>query len=783
MSGAAPLLLRKRNITTTIAEPQMPAASAIASDVNSELADDISATTLAAIKADLDLGVRIQRRRSSIMGVAHIMRRRSTQKGLRIETDEPKVAVPELAVVASHSAKTLVDSRRERQLSIGLRRTSEESTSGSSGGGNSSSDESSGGDSDTTLATRDGKELGAIVSNEQSAVECGGQPTHRADNVPADQSLSAPRSAEASSNKSAVFFIASTELAAVAKVHTPSTDNNAEQYDIAGHVTKSSSGSPMSDLVSTSNTNCAALSVPTDSISPEAVAPATIAVYDEATPSGALFSKSSNCTLPTPSSVLALEKRGAALVQNKPAPTATVAAAISRSGSEVAGSAIRPLVRPQRRPLSLRRRKDSANDGLCNQSSLHGLSKRLSLINLGIGHRNHDSSSCQADGQVDSSRRASFGFSRRSVSLSRRSISSSLTSSLAKDAEKRKIAAWNDDDDEFSAYEYDLSGAYFELPVISSKGVKFPACNELSKNLATASTARSTLGSSATRSTKTSEYNSRGSRLSSASTVCEENVLSADQCKRVYVSSMRKLQLQSRRRHGMRSVLHIKNAMTKANKNYAAVSGGCGLDAYQLSFEMIAEFYMLGGGSSSRNELTTARRARSSSAFCSPSPASAPRRLLGRSDYPIRSRSMDSLDSFQISTLLHKPRPVVSVTVASAATDRSESDSDCNEPSRIITAPMSSPPALSDGAATIADKVLAEVFDTAREQDDGIIDSELLRFGGGNLIPLVSAENDSQCGDSSSLPAVYRSYRRKRGGNRRNSPSAAAKSVAVFAAM
>ncbi|KAJ1722114.1 hypothetical protein LPJ53_003446 [Coemansia erecta] len=731
MSGASPLLLRRRNVTEAVTELKMPAATAIASDGSSELADDVSATTLAAIKADFNLGVRIQRRRSSIMGVAHIMRRRSTQKGLRADADEPAVAVPELAVVASHSAKTLVDTRRERLPSIGLRRTSEESTSG---GGVSSSDESSGGDSDTTLATRDGDELDAIVPDEQSAAECGGQPAHRADNVPAaDQSLPAPRSAEASSNKSAVFFIASTELAAVAKVHPQLKENKDGQYSTVSHAAKPSSGGPMSDLVSTSSTGCTASSVPTENTP-------TIAGHDEATPRRVLSSNSPNDTSSTPSPALALERRGVVLAQSK-----SVAAAISRAGGEAASSAIRP----QRRPLSLRRRKDSAN----------GLSNRLSFMNLGIGNRNHDSNLGQTNGQMDSSRRASFGFGRRSVSLSRRSISSLSHSSLAKDAEKRKMDAWTDDDDEFSAYEYDLSGAYFELPVISSKGVKFPASQEPSKTLP-----RTTLRSSASPSRDAAESSSRGSRLSSTSTVCEENVLSADQCKRVYVSSMRKLQLQSRRRHGMRSVLHIKNAMTKANDSYAVVSGGCELDTYQLSCEMIAEFYLLGGG---RDEAPVERRMRSPSTASSSS-----ERLIARPDYPMRSRSMGSLDSFNISTLLHNPRPVVSVAVASAAADRSDSDS------RIITAPMSSPPALADGAASIADKVLAEVFDTAREQDDAILDSELLRFGGGNLIPLASS-NDG----STSPPSAYRSYRRRRGGGRRNSPPTAAHSASAVAAM
>ncbi|KAJ2602354.1 hypothetical protein H4R99_002713 [Coemansia sp. RSA 1722] len=762
MAASSPAFLRRRNIVDTPSYKELTAPPATTTAVSADNINlsmfsdpnngDASMTTLTAMDA------RMQRRRS-IMGVSYLMKRRSMHKDLAVSDS---VTAPQMAAIAVHPAKASAGSRRERERDRQLgalvpRRASQCSNSGS--GGSSSGDESSGADSDVTLATQDSVDPGAAIENRDielatavlasSSIQVGCVNSDASEDC-VDQSPQVHQSAASlsSSNKgiaSRVFYIASSEHVLLPETHTKPAHVRSRPGDA-------------------------------QAISPRHGAKLCI----------------KRPLLLTPPSSMALAKRPDLLSPGS-APALSVAAAISDAGNAAASNAIRPLGRPQRRPLSLGRWRHG--DGMGKRQSLK---ERTSLLNLGFGQRHRsaiqnnvndgdsgDRSSRNRTGL--SSGRTSFGLGRRSVSLGRPSLSLSLPLPLnvpsqashhqTKDTEKRKMDAWTEDDDEFSVDEYDLSGVYFELPTIDAKGVSFSKSGAARGQADAESVVN---GCDVSSKGPAADCVGRGSRLSSTSTVVDECELSAEQYKRVYVSSMRKLQWHSGRRYRMNSVLLIKNAMLRANENYVVVSGGRKLDAHQLSREMLSGFYMLGGSGgdggrsangSSRSLFSAERRVYSPVSLLS-SPSSLPLGHLGRrarngSVYPARTRSMDGICQEQVQ---HASRPVVTVAVPSASLADSYVCCDSSgaqgseakqRSSRFVTAPMSSPPAPAEGAASIADRVLAKVFDNALGEVVPIPDSELLEFGNGDLVPLNPGEG---CVAESDRPRSYRSYRRKRDG-------------------
>ncbi|KAJ1965202.1 hypothetical protein GGI12_000936 [Dipsacomyces acuminosporus] len=132
--------------------------------------------------------------------------------------------------------------------------------------------------------------------------------------------------------------------------------------------------------------------------------------------------------------------------------------------------------------------------------------------------------------------------------------------------QQARMDEWAADDDEFSPYEYDVSGAYFDFPLL-------PTIDGSSRGAATTRDA--------------SKLAKPGPRLSDASTMVDSKQCSAEQCKRIFVSSVRKLQWHSAR-YGIAGIMHIRNTMAKANEAYTIVSGGKRLNSYQASIAALA---------------------------------------------------------------------------------------------------------------------------------------------------------------------------------------------------
>ncbi|KAJ2655783.1 hypothetical protein IWW48_005355 [Coemansia sp. RSA 1200] len=132
-------------------------------------------------------------------------------------------------------------------------------------------------------------------------------------------------------------------------------------------------------------------------------------------------------------------------------------------------------------------------------------------------------------------------------------------------AEQARMDAWAADDDDFATNEYDLTGVLFELPTASSLAAELQP------------TARK------------SDDGAKGSRLSSTSTVVDDSALSAEQSKRLYCASAHKLQWPANRRRGMAALLHIRNAMARANEHYIVASGGRRLSGHTTVHAMVAE--------------------------------------------------------------------------------------------------------------------------------------------------------------------------------------------------
>ncbi|KAJ2850965.1 hypothetical protein IWW36_001489 [Coemansia brasiliensis] len=159
-------------------------------------------------------------------------------------------------------------------------------------------------------------------------------------------------------------------------------------------------------------------------------------------------------------------------------------------------------------------------------------------------------------------------------------------------AEQARMDAWTADDDEFSATDYDLSGAFFELPPTAPASLAMPgtdltAYSGISKTLKPAPLE---IKSKQTSSSSGNTCGTPGSRLSSTSTVVEECTLSPEQYRRIYNSSAHKLQWPGKSRD-MSCMVHIKNIMAKASECFVVVSGGRHLDPSKMARSVLAGLY------------------------------------------------------------------------------------------------------------------------------------------------------------------------------------------------
>ncbi|PIA17999.1 hypothetical protein COEREDRAFT_80287 [Coemansia reversa NRRL 1564] len=172
--------------------------------------------------------------------------------------------------------------------------------------------------------------------------------------------------------------------------------------------------------------------------------------------------------------------------------------------------------------------------------------------------------------------------------------------------EQARMDAWSADGDDFLVGDYDLTGANFELP-----------CAPASLNACMGADRCAYAGvplAAKSPSPEPGECATPASRLSSTSTFVEENALSPDQYKRIYSSSVRKLQY-SPGRHGISCIVHIRSIMAKANERHVVVTGGRALDARPPPCDVFADFY------SYATEPAIVRQPRFSAAPC---PATSP---------------------------------------------------------------------------------------------------------------------------------------------------------------
>ncbi|KAJ1901904.1 hypothetical protein LPJ66_000413 [Kickxella alabastrina] len=675
LGSTAPSFFHRRNTATAVAQPDMPAAAHI---IALAAEDHIGCVSLRNNMSTPELGAgstKVERQRN-ILGISHLISKRNLRKDVDTCATE-LVTVTELAAVAPSSGRSIPGARRERYLSLYMRRPSACSSSG----------ESSDGDSDVTLVTKDAADVDVIAADISVA-----QPAST-DAIPEGEAAG-----NHSRNKRGFYIGSAAQEAPNARLLVLPSDAGLD----AAAAAQTTACAPSSAQLATIQSGSAS------------------GVMSLATMCGGM-PMSRPLLLSSPSLAGAEERQ--VLLRSSSATTLAADTDVSDSGATA-----RSPSQPQRRPLNLGRKRiaEGSPEQQQEQKMMHPAANRLSFLSLGIGHR-HPMNKGDHRNSSSSSRKGSLSLGRVA-----------LAPSQMKDIEQRKMDAWAADGDEFSAYEYDLSGAYFELPTMHITAASVSTQSKLS--------VAATAGRSGT------ECGIPGSRLSSTSTFVDESVLSLEQCKRVYVSSMRKLRWQGSggRRQGIRGMLHIKNTMAKANKQYVMVSNGQCLDAYQVTRNMLSEFYML--GSSSRDTYVPLKQPGSLSSL----PLSLDRATAqrtgdgGRSGYPARARSMASMRQHQ--HLMRKLRPVVSVEVLGGP-----AGADGFGSSRIVTAPMSSPPDLADGAASIANEAVFQAFGGAH-----ISDSELLGFGAGDLVSLAPAANAKlYIGQQTYYP-----HRRRRAGRR-----------------
>ncbi|KAJ2352594.1 hypothetical protein GGF43_003717 [Coemansia sp. RSA 2618] len=291
-------------------------------------------------------------------------------------------------------------------------------------------------------------------------------------------------------------------------------------------------------------------------------------------------------------------------------------------GSRLLHSGTTVLAAPQQRrqQLSLGRLRSGAKTSILTSTV------RSTLLNLSVGH-NHRADVSTPRKPVTTVR---FQKKRSTGAMSKLSLAPQPTL-----AEQARMDAWTADDDDFSVSEYDLSGVYFELPLMPTQ--MLPSASPTTKQAPSNMSPKKTHDSACT---------TPGSRLSSTSTVVDECTLSPEQYQRIYRCSAHKLQLPGRGR-AMSSMVHVKNIMAKASDCYVVVSGGRHLDACQMPRDVFAGLYV----------------------HDSAAPAGD---LLGDGPYPARSRSAVCMQQ-----LWGRSRPDQSSQAAAVPARRRSLDNSC----------------------------------------------------------------------------------------------------------
>ncbi|KAJ1993372.1 hypothetical protein GGI25_001941 [Coemansia spiralis] len=588
--------IRRRDVPEVFAiAPAVKTVPLASADPAAEAGDELDVpqeSLLHKPASDDRSGIKAPRRRS-MLGISYLINKRSGQKEL---VDVLEITPPETAITRENVHQKRSSSvGRERQQRLAARRNSDCGSNSS----RTSSDESSGGDSDDTLATRDTEDLVAaftditpspqstLVAQSPSSIELQSAGT-------TDQTLYSSSEMLTASDGLASTSSASTEdcvKQGAASACVPDNDphSSSKAFYMCRAVEEASSEHPhKQQQLDPVLLRASTLPTSTKPVSTAVVATATTATGAVSTPN---TSKSEgSATVPQRG-----EQRRKQLklgrLRAREGPITNAKGNSSGSNSNYYSSS-------------------NNNKSHCHQLLLQRTvfsAVRATLANMHNGQSIHSeiSSSKRIELAPDSVRVGSLSIGPKAPqvdegSKTRRKLSGGGIGRLFSPPppsaiEQAKMDAWAADNDEFSAEEYDLSGVYFELPSPEVLGAEAAAASR--KYKASLDTGKSILATPVINTAQVDDQNvcvPKGSRLSSTSTVVEESALSPQQYKRVYVSSVRKLQWQSSGR-GMACILHIKNTMTKANENYVVVSGGRNLDAYNVSRDKIAELYVHGG--------------------------------------------------------------------------------------------------------------------------------------------------------------------------------------------
>ncbi|KAJ1949607.1 hypothetical protein FBU59_001068 [Linderina macrospora] len=204
--------------------------------------------------------------------------------------------------------------------------------------------------------------------------------------------------------------------------------------------------------------------------------------------------------------------------------------------------------------------------------------------------------------------------------------------------EQQKMDAWAADDDDVSNYEYDVSGAFFDMPSLPKVagrdvGDRYALAAKVSGNRGSAKQQEQYPWHRRGRG-RSSEGSSTASRLSSSSTVIESDELTAEQYKRIFVASARKLRWQKPRR-GILGLMHIRNTMAHANAQFMECMGGERLDKYQQEIVSLNDMYtneVSVPSANRRNGLYTPRSAGAQWRVHNAVPPSRPRKMPASQD-------------------------------------------------------------------------------------------------------------------------------------------------------
>ncbi|KAJ2079912.1 hypothetical protein H4R24_003441 [Coemansia sp. RSA 988] len=540
-------------------------------------------STLAEPKASRTL------RRRSIPGLAYLVSMRSTlQLGNKDNTAE--VAMPEAAVHQGAAVQRAVSSSRRDRVG---KRTS------------SSSDESSGGDSDDTLAARDIGGLAAAQSGLASA------PMAEATVADAEE-LSAgsiPRTGGSSgghTGRPGSAASAAGDYCAFTKLASACTSNGgpcSTAFYIRGPVQDSQAiGVGVNAGAATHSSKASPIPLQTATVTSRSTAEESLLAIEEGDNGLRLLHAEA------PRSVTAepeLDRTShAALV------TMEEVHGWQQSRTEVATTLLRSPRRRQQ--LTLGRWRGNSRDNCGSRQHALTSAARSTLLGLTAGRHSlwtSDPAAEESPAPKLKSRR-SLGGSRRVQSLlagigrgsdsesddepSREQTTTARTGrrrssgTLGKltmtpqpsAVEQARMDAWSADGDDFLVKDYDLSGANFEMP-----------CAPASLNAYMGADRCAYAGVPLTAKPPSPvECATPASRLSSTSTVVEENALSPDQYKRIYSSSARKLQGSPSRR-GISCIVHIRSIMAKANERHVVVTGGRALGSRLLPCDALADFY------------------------------------------------------------------------------------------------------------------------------------------------------------------------------------------------